>query len=116
MVFGVLLMFDVYLSDKRVLLVVRKGFPIPLGGLDGAKERRRSPRSVTRSRQPFRGKAIICASCATLSLWHRLSCYQSSRHPRAIPRGQSLRRQPAPDARRNSLIIRGSPVEKACGR
>ena len=28
-------MFDVYLSDKRDLLVVRKGFPIPLGGASG---------------------------------------------------------------------------------
>jgi hypothetical protein len=28
-------MFDVYLSDRCDLLVVRKGFPIPLGGASG---------------------------------------------------------------------------------
>jgi hypothetical protein len=28
-------MFDVYLSDRRDLLVVRKGFPIPLGDASG---------------------------------------------------------------------------------
>jgi hypothetical protein len=28
-------MFDVYLSDRRDLLVVRKGFPIPLGDAPG---------------------------------------------------------------------------------
>jgi hypothetical protein len=28
-------MFDVYLSDKRDLLVVRSGYPIPNGGASG---------------------------------------------------------------------------------
>jgi hypothetical protein len=37
-------MFDVYLNDKRDLLVVRKGFPIPLIGVSGRwrKKRRRA--------------------------------------------------------------------------
>lgn len=34
-------MFDVYLSDKRDLLVVRKGFPVPLGGTSGRWHKRR---------------------------------------------------------------------------
>jgi hypothetical protein len=32
--------FDVYLSDKRDLLVVRKGFPIPLLGTSGRWRKR----------------------------------------------------------------------------
>ena len=34
-------MFDVYLSDKRGLLVVRKGFPIPLIGPPGKWRKRK---------------------------------------------------------------------------
>ena len=32
---GAMAMFDVYLREKRYLLVVRKGFPIPLGDAPG---------------------------------------------------------------------------------
>ncbi|WGD55265.1 hypothetical protein QA641_16135 [Bradyrhizobium sp. CB1650] len=34
-------MFDVYLSDKHDLLVVRKGFPIPLVGTSGRWRKRK---------------------------------------------------------------------------
>ena len=34
-------MFDVYLRDKRYLLVVRKGFPIPPGDVPGRWRRGR---------------------------------------------------------------------------
>jgi hypothetical protein len=37
-------MFDVYLSDKRDLLVVRKGFAIPLGNLSSGRWRKRRKR------------------------------------------------------------------------
>jgi hypothetical protein len=37
-------MFDVYLSDRRCLLVVRKGFPIPLG--DASSRWRKSKKRV----------------------------------------------------------------------
>ena len=41
---GAAAMFDVYLSDRRVLLVVRKGFSIPLG--DASSRWRKSKKRV----------------------------------------------------------------------
>ena len=35
-------MFDVYLSDRRDLLVVRKGFPIPFSGMSGRWRKKKS--------------------------------------------------------------------------
>jgi hypothetical protein len=56
--------FDVYLSDKRDLLVVRKGFPIPLLGTSG-RWRKRSKKVLKVSdeiKSTVRGKATTCAS------------------------------------------------------
>jgi hypothetical protein len=56
-------MVDVYLSDKRDLLVVKKGFPMSLLGApgNGARARRRLSKSVTRLGQRFSGRATTCA-------------------------------------------------------
>ncbi|WP_024519098.1 hypothetical protein [Bradyrhizobium sp. Tv2a-2] len=40
-------MFDVYLNDRRDLLVVRKGFPIPVAGASGRWRKRKKVVSVS---------------------------------------------------------------------
>jgi hypothetical protein len=41
-------MFDVYLNDRRDLLVVRRGFPIPVGDASGRwRKRKRRVASVS---------------------------------------------------------------------
>jgi len=40
-------MFDVYLSDRRDLLVVRKGFPLPFGDASSGRWRKSKKRVVS---------------------------------------------------------------------
>jgi hypothetical protein len=59
--------FDVYRNDKRELLVLSNGSEIPIValGISGARAEEEFSKSVPRSSQPFRDRAIRFATCGS---------------------------------------------------
>ena len=97
-------MFDVYLNNRRDLLVVRNGLPIPFSGASGRWRKKKKVASVSEDiklavqRQGYYMRKLTDFKQALVRDAHMQPLqhhHQPSRHPRALPRGQSLRRQSA---------------------
>ncbi len=111
-------MFQVYLNERRDLLVLEKGTPVPLVGASGKWRKKRVVLNVSdeiRSAVQRQGYYLRKLSGAgkgeprpdklALSFGHvqPLQRHDKPRSdPRAVSQGEPLRRQPCADARRFS--------------